>query len=154
MGSWFESADFQPLGRMLALAHRGVHAEIDARLAERGASLWNWVLLREASFAGGASQRELAERMGIEPPTLVGQLDKLVDDGYVERRRDDEDRRIVRIWVTSAGKRRLNELHKIARAFDAEMCDLFSERELETVQKVLTRLQEHYRIPRREEAAR
>jgi DNA-binding MarR family transcriptional regulator len=153
MGPWFKNAGLQPLGRKLYLAHRAVHGELDARLSEQGASLWHWVLLREASFAGGASQRELAERMGIEPPTLVGQLDKFVDEGYVERRRDDDDRRVIRIWLTPAGKRRLTELHKVARAFDAELQSLFSERELETLNKTLTRTQEHFGAPRGEEAA-
>jgi MarR family transcriptional regulator for hemolysin len=151
MGSWFDTPDFKPLGRQLSLAHRGVHAELDARLAERGASLWNWVLLREAALANGASQRELAERMGIEPPTLVSQLDRLVADGYVERQRDVDDRRVIRISVTPLGKRRLTELHKIARTFDTEMRSLFTERELETVSKMLTRLFEQYPISRREE---
>ena len=75
---------------MLFLAHRAVHDELDGRLHEHGASLWNWVLLREAADADGASQRELADLMRIEPPTLVRHLDKLADDGLVERRPDPE----------------------------------------------------------------
>ncbi len=66
-----------PLGRRLFLGHRAVSDVLDARLREHGASLWNWVLLREAVAADGASQRELAQRMRIEPPTLVRHLDKL-----------------------------------------------------------------------------
>ena len=69
------------IGRLLFLTHRTVHDELDRRLSEHGASLWNWVLLKEAAHAEGASQRELAQHMGIEPPTLVRQLDKLAEEG-------------------------------------------------------------------------
>ena len=84
-----------PLGRRLYLGQRAVADVLDARLNDHGASLWNWVLLREASLADGASQRELARRMRIEPPTLVRHLDKLADEGLVERRPDRVDRRVV-----------------------------------------------------------
>src|SRR5262245_57194517 len=57
-----------PLGRRLYLGHRAVHDVLDQRLQAKGASLWNWVLLREATRASGASQRELADLMHIEPP--------------------------------------------------------------------------------------
>ena len=84
-----QTARAAPLPRPTAPSHD----ELDRRLHEHGASLWNWVLLREAANADGASQRELAELMRIEPPTLVRHLDKLADDGLVERRPDPDDRR-------------------------------------------------------------
>ena len=63
------------------------------------------MLLREARNADGASQRELAELMRIEPPTLVRHLDKLADEGLVERRPDPADRRVLRVVVTDGGAR-------------------------------------------------
>src|SRR5262245_8062279 len=103
----------QTLGRHLYLAHRAVHDELDRRLEQHGACIWNWVLLREAANAGGASQRELADLMRIEPPTLVRHLDKLTEEGLVERRPDPDDRRIARVVVTAAGRKRLAELHGV-----------------------------------------
>ena len=52
----------EPTARTAALPRRTgpSHDELDRRLSEHGASLWNWVLLREAAHADGASQRELA----------------------------------------------------------------------------------------------
>lgn len=39
------------------------------------------------------SQAELAERMGIEPPTLVGILDRMERDGWIQRESFPGDRR-------------------------------------------------------------
>ena len=82
-----------PLGRRLWLGHRAVHDALDERMGERGASIWHWILLKHAAENEGSSQRELAEHMHIEPPTLVRHLDKLAHEGLVERRRDERDRR-------------------------------------------------------------
>src|SRR5450755_4381457 len=127
----------QTLGRSLYLAHRVVHDELDRRLYEHGASVWTWVLLREAANAGGASQRELADLMGIEPPTLVRHLDKLADEGLVERQPDPDDRRVVRVVVTKAGHKRLALLHEVVHELDTEMRGALPARDIEVLQRAL-----------------
>jgi MarR family transcriptional regulator, transcriptional regulator for hemolysin len=133
-----------PLGRRLYLGQRAVAEVLDQRLGARGASLWNWVLLREASLADGASQRELAQRMGIEPPTLVRHLDKLADDGFVERRQDPDDRRVLRVVVTPRGRSRLAALHEEVQWVDRELRALLTEREIDVLGKALMRIHDHF----------
>jgi MarR family transcriptional regulator for hemolysin len=156
MGSRVDMPPELPLGRRLYLAHRTMHDLIDGRMSEHGASLWNWVLLRSACESDGSSQREIAERMHIEPPTLVRHLDKLVAEGLVERRRDEQDRRITRVHVTPAGHKRFAELQAIAGEADDEMRALFSARELQVLDRALTRIFDHFNQARqpKEEAAR
>ena len=133
-----------PLGRRLYLGQRAVADVLDDRLSQRGASLWNWVLLREALLADGASQRELAQLMSIEPPTLVRHLDKLTEDGYVERRPDPDDRRVIRVIVTAKGRARLTALHKEAEWVDAELRSLLTEREVDMLGKALMKIHDHF----------
>lgn len=133
-----------PLGRRLYLGQRAVADVLDHRLGAQGASLWNWVLLREASLADGASQRELARRMRIEPPTLVRHLDKLADDGYVERRPDPDDRRVVRVIVTPEGRARLAALQEEAEWVDRELRTLLTEREVDVLGSALMKVHDHF----------
>ena len=52
----------------------------------------------------GVSQAEVATWLGIEPIALVRMLDKLHEEGLVERRAHPTDRRIRTLWLTpSAG---------------------------------------------------
>jgi MarR family transcriptional regulator for hemolysin len=132
------------IGRLLYLTHRTVHEELDRRLGEHGASLWNWVLLKEAAHADGASQRELAHHMGIEPPTLVRQLDKLTEDGLVERRPDPDDRRVVRVVVTPAGLARLRELHEVVHELDDEVRGILTKRDVEVLSRALPRIHTYF----------
>ena len=143
-----------PLGRRLYLGQRAVAEVLDRRLQEKGASLWNWVLLREATRASGASQRELADLMHIEPPTLVRHLDRLEADGYVERRPDPDDRRRLFVFVTPAGRRRLTELHKVAERTDADLRSILTDDEVEVLGDALLRIHEHFTTLAGEEATR
>jgi MarR family transcriptional regulator for hemolysin len=132
------------IGRLLFLAHRSVHDELDRRLGEHGASLWNWVLLKEAANAEGASQRQLAQHMRIEPPTLVRHLDKLAEQGLVERRPDPHDRRVVRVVVTAAGRARLAELHALVHELDDELRGILTKRDTEVLSRALPRVHAYF----------
>src|SRR5829696_5083173 len=132
------------IGRLLFLTHRSVHDELDRRLSAHGASLWNWVLLKEAANAEGASQRELAQHMRIEPPTLTRHLDKLAQDGLVERRPDPDDRRVVRVVVTPAGYERLRELHEVVHELNDELRGLLTKRDVEVLHRALPRINAYF----------
>src|ERR1700744_5953504 len=53
--------------------------------------------------AGGMRQNQLADDMGMEGPSLVRLLDRLVADGLVERLEDATDRRAKIVRLTAAG---------------------------------------------------
>lgn len=48
----------------------------------------------------GLTQKEIAEFVGVEAPTLVPIIDNMVKEGFVERRQDPTDRRNNRIFLT------------------------------------------------------
>jgi len=128
------------------MAAKATRAEFDARLAEVGGSLTAFIVLRLADEAPGGlelSQRQLAERMGVEAPTMVRHLDRLEKECLIERRRDARDRRVTRITVTPAGSRRLGVLRKVADAMDAEILTLLGPKTYRGLASALDRLQEH-----------
>lgn len=47
---------------------------------------------------------DIAEKVHVSPSTLVGVLDRLEGKGFVERHRDSEDRRLVYVTPTQAGR--------------------------------------------------
>ena len=54
----------------------------------------------------GVSQAEVAASLDIEPIALVRMLDKLHEEGLVERRAHPTDRRIRTLWLTKGGSSR------------------------------------------------
>ena len=48
---------------------------------------------------GEQSQKQLAERVGITPPSMTVALRKMEEKGYVTRRQDEKDQRVVKIHL-------------------------------------------------------
>jgi DNA-binding MarR family transcriptional regulator len=129
-------------GRTLALAHKAVHECVDERMAGNGASLATWLVLHHAVEEPDLSQSHLASRLVIEAPTLVRHLDRLEADGLLERRRDERDRRVVRVRVTDAGREAETRLRAIADEMNAELrAALGADQEI--VQRALERIREY-----------
>lgn len=79
---------------------RSLSRSLDVRLRNKvGITFAQWrVLVLLTRTHDGLSQKEIAEGLGLEAPTLIPILDKLQKDGYVERRVDHNDRRNNRIY--------------------------------------------------------
>lgn len=62
---------------------------------------------------GRLSQRELAQKLGITPPSMTVALRKMEERGLIVREADEEDQRIIRIQISSKGKECIEEIQKI-----------------------------------------
>jgi DNA-binding MarR family transcriptional regulator len=63
------------------------------------------VALALLSRKEGVSQRELGETLHLSAPRVSAILDSLEKNGRVERRADETDRRLARLFLTSEGRR-------------------------------------------------
>jgi DNA-binding MarR family transcriptional regulator len=64
---------------------------------------FNLLMMLLKSSAGEATPAGLAEKTGVTRATISGLLDGLERDGLIERRPDPEDRRLIRVHLTTAG---------------------------------------------------
>lgn len=140
------------LGRQLALTHKVLHDLFDAELVEAGSSLTTWIVLRNAARGEPVSQRALADRMGLEAPTLVPQLDRLERDGLIARRRDPRDRRVVRIVVTDAGLDHIQQMSEIADRHEADLKSVLTDDEDRVLRTALAKLHHHFSLVAQERA--
>ncbi len=78
---------------------------VDRRATEIGITGAQWVVLIRigASGDGGASAAELCRIIGYDSGSMTRMLDRLEKRGMVRRQRSDEDRRIVRLYLTDLG---------------------------------------------------
>lgn len=61
----------------------------------------------------GVSVKRLGEQLGLDSATLTPLLKRLAERGLVERRRDADDERVVRIRLTAEGKALKNKARRI-----------------------------------------
>ena len=68
----------------------------------------------------GVSQAEVAACLDIEPIALVRMLDKLHEEGLVERRAHPTDRRVRTLWLTPAARPVIAQILSINKAIREE----------------------------------
>ena len=85
---------------LLADAARLMRTATDQKAAELGTSRARWAVLVRIQRHQGLSQNDLAAILDIQPITLGRLVDKLCDEGLVERRHDPADRRVRRLHLT------------------------------------------------------
>src|SRR3979411_2347388 len=89
---------------------RLVRAYADKQAARYGITRAQWAVLAKGERSGGTSQTELAELMEMQPITLTRLIDKLCDAGWIERRGDEADRRVNRLYLRKAARPLVGEL--------------------------------------------
>jgi DNA-binding MarR family transcriptional regulator len=93
-------------------AHHDVIRKLDAELhQEHGLSLGDYDVLLRLARAPGRSLRmtELADRVMLSPSGLTRMVDRLVDEGLVQRDRFDGDARVMLARLTDDGRHVLQQ---------------------------------------------
>ncbi len=126
------------------LAYLGMAARrrTDSLLTDLGLSPPEAMLLRTAARSTDATVLGLAEECGLGGSTAVGALDRLEQSGLVQRDRDRDDRRVVRVRLTEQGREIAEALPALATRLEDELTEGFSAAERETLRANLVRLTE------------
>src|ERR1700731_3943141 len=94
----------------LGEVQRLVRAYADKEAARFGITRAQWAVLAKVERNEGMKQTELAEQMEMQPITLTRLVDKLCDSSWIERRGDESDRRVNRLYLRRAGRQLLGKL--------------------------------------------
>jgi MarR family transcriptional regulator for hemolysin len=82
----------------------------DKRARSYGLTRAQWAVLAKLERTEGLKQTEIADLMEMQPITLTRLIDKLCDAGLIERRSDETDRRVNRLYLTEAAKPLMSKL--------------------------------------------
>lgn len=130
--------DLAQFGILLTETARLWRARLDERLRPLGLSQAKWVTLFQIDRGGeGMSQKNLAERLAIEGPTMVGLLDRLAKDGWIERRTTSKDRRSKEVYLTEQAREVLSAITQAAQEMRSELLADIPHDDLVTCMQVL-----------------
>lgn len=120
---------------------RAWRTKLDQRLRPLGLSQGKWRTLMNLSRGGDKlTQKEIADRMGIEEPTLVGLLNRLENDGWIERRESPNDRRCKIVHLQRRSQSVLEKIFSAAQTLRNELIQDVPAADLETCIRVLTQI--------------
>jgi MarR family transcriptional regulator, transcriptional regulator for hemolysin len=133
----------EPLGLYLTKVSRIVSRAFDDALAEAGGSLPVWLVLISLKSRQLASQRELADAVGIQGATLSHHLNAMEAAGLVTRRRDPRNRRLHVVELTPDGDALFFRLREVASAFDQRLRAGLAGQDVDQLEALLARLREN-----------
>ena len=83
---------------------------------------------------GPMSQRELADRVHITPPSVNVAVQKLEKLGYVRKEQDEKDQRMTKIHLTDCGEKTIENMHDIIQRTEDTLL-----KNMSTEEKILCR---------------
>jgi MarR family transcriptional regulator, transcriptional regulator for hemolysin len=110
------------LSWLLTQAHFNLVSEIAVAFEPLGVSNRGYNVLATA-LGGEYTQKDLAERIGLDKTTMVVTVDELERQGLAERRPSSKDRRARVITVTRAGERKVREGQAIVERIQNDVLD-------------------------------
>lgn len=93
----------------------------DQKARQFGMTRAQWAVLLKLERHEGAQQSELADFLEIQPITLTRLVDRLCDNGLIERRPDPADRRAKLLYLTPAARPLLAQISKQVEEVAEEM---------------------------------
>ncbi len=108
------------LGFLLHDVSRLLRKRFDQRAQELGLTRAQWRALAHLARNEGINQITLADVLEVEPITMARLVDRLETAGWVERRKDPNDRRAWRLFVTDKARPVLARMRAIAAENHAE----------------------------------
>jgi len=99
------------------LMRSGAHLLKDHGLTQ---TQYNVLRILRGAGAEGLPSGEVADRMITREPDITRLLDRMESRGWVHRRRDPGDRRVMRVWITLAG-------HELTDRLDRPVAELLKQ---------------------------
>ena len=141
-----EEASFEQINEALVNVFNNVVWIEEASLRE---SKFNDITIKDMHTIAAISMYEtrtasqVAEMVHLTPSAMTSVIDKLVKKGYVERHRDDNDRRVVHLALPHNGRTVFRAHEAFHRGMAHSLFDSLSDDETEAVKKAVLNLQEY-----------
>ncbi len=103
----------------------------DQRARQFGISRAQWAVLIRIDRSEGLKQSELAEILDLQPISLTRLLDRLAENGLIERRADPNDRRANRLYLLPAARPMLDRLAELGTDMMATVLEGLEPRSIE-----------------------
>lgn len=133
--------DFEEsVGYWVHTTSRAIRRAIDLEFAKEDITFRQFEVLAWIALEGEQSQVELAERLGIEAPTLAGILSRMERDGWLERYGCPDDRRRKRIRATPKAEAVWTRMAECCRRVRSKATAGISPEELDTFKRICQQL--------------
>jgi len=133
----------QSVGYWLSVTTQAYHRAVAEETAPHGITYRQSMVIGSLMLEGELSQAELAAKMMVEPPTLVGILDRMQRDGWITRHNCPSDRRKKLVRLTPAVAPVWGKIKECLDRIRDRATRGLDESELESLKRILRRIHEN-----------
>lgn len=127
-----------PAGHPLLASLSGVLRRVGAFYEkETGFGVGQWFALVALERSEGMSQGEMSRIFGVDPARISRVVQMLKGKGLVRRERDPGDGRVVRLYLTEAGRKAVEKRPAVEEALEARLRGVMSQDEVEELGRML-----------------
>ncbi len=126
---------------LIGVAARAVRTASDRRLVKHGVYAGQHLILACLWEEDGLTPSQLASRLGLETPTVTRAVQRMELAELVQRRGDETDGRLVRIWLQPRGRALRRVIARVMVQVRQEIFGDMSAREQAILAQLLRRLQ-------------
>ncbi|MCP3713481.1 MarR family winged helix-turn-helix transcriptional regulator [Paraburkholderia sp. CNPSo 3274] len=129
---------------LLNVGQRRLQRWSQTRAAGGGVTAAQAALLFFLGDRNGALMSEAAAALDLGAPGMSGLADRTEKAGLIERRADETDGRVSRLWLTEAGRTARQRSKRRMTDLNARLTAGFTEAEIDVVARWLTSLQSKF----------
>ncbi|MBS4214519.1 MULTISPECIES: MarR family winged helix-turn-helix transcriptional regulator [Neobacillus] len=122
---------------LLGKALQKVNQVSKSKLSSYGVTPVQYALLRQLWRKDGQFGFELAERLQLDSATITGIIDRLEQNGFIDRRVDPNDRRNKLVFLTDKGRSMEVPLCQKMDEMNEEVMSDLSDVEIQQFKKIL-----------------
>jgi MarR family transcriptional regulator, transcriptional regulator for hemolysin len=140
--------DFEnSIGFIVNRTARAFVKSLDLELREKvGVTVGQWKVIVMLVKQNGLTQKETADKLGLEGPTLIPIIDKMEKDGLLVRRVDSSDRRNNRIYRTEKADALWDRMMECATKVRQASVKDISEENMRIMRNVLDKIWQNLRV--------
>ena len=122
---------------LLAKAYQRAHGIFKNQLAPYGLTNLQHLVLEGLWHEEGQTAAELGKMLVLDKATLSGVIDRLVDGGWIEKRRDPRDRRVHRLYAAAKAAENKDALVTLRQRANADFLAVLPPEEQALLKRML-----------------
>lgn len=131
---------FESISQIISLNrnfNRTLRHEFHALMQDSGFTFPQLSVISILAKNGKQKVSDISEKMGLSDSTVSGILDRLEQKGIIERKRNKDDRRVVKIYLSKGSQEICQEFHRKREEYFAHLLKKLSEQEINDIIKSL-----------------
>lgn len=127
----------QDLASLLVQAARSMRTVLSRNLIESGLYAGQDGVMLALAETDGMTAGALAARLGVKAPTMTRTIGRMEAQGFLERRPDEDDARLTKVYLTPPGRDRLQRIAEAGQHSERLATRGLTDKQVRTLLKLL-----------------